>query len=136
MAGFTLFQLRGSRLTHQTQAFYLRIQFTFSPVRFAIHYAVHAGRLLRSLMDIIVFNYFIIRFCDFYFGVLDRKLTIMIKEGEAASDDIIDDSGLVLLGAHTVNRQSIKWLKGSSALKDMTKSPRAHMNHGQRINFF
>lgn len=46
----------------------------FSTVRFAIHYAVHAGRLLRSLMDIIVFNYFIIRYCDFYFGVFRQKI--------------------------------------------------------------
>lgn len=75
-------------------------------------------------MDIIVFNYFIIRFCDFTSVFLDRKLTIMIKEDEEEEEverqhHRTGDHKLrsILMGAHTVNRQSIKRLK-NSALKD------------------
>ena len=40
------------------------------------------------------------------------------------------------MGAHTVNRQSIKRLKKLLCyFKKMTKSPR-HMNHGQRMKLF
>lgn len=100
------------------------IEFAYFPIHYApcdyARYVVAEGcvSLLHSLMDIIVFNYFIIRFCDFASLFLDRKLTIMIKKRKIKDTThmrgFILFARSILMGAHTVNRQGIKSLKNIS----------------------